>query len=187
MNKIFNKKNIIMFSLLFVINIFCGESIDRQQQNQQGLQGEKGPKGDTGAQGLQGEKGPKGDTGAQGLQGEKGQKGDTGEKGPKGDTGAQGPQGAQGPKGEDGKSFELKDLAKFFKISLKKDDGTDKTDAELCDEAKSLINKTSELTKDLDIVKKVLYYGVAPVTGIITLYILFKGFLSKNNNVEQEN
>ena len=47
-------------------------------------QGEKGEKGDTGAQG---EKGDKGDTGATGAQGEKGDKGDTGAKGDKGDTG----------------------------------------------------------------------------------------------------
>ena len=43
------------------------------------LKGEKGEKGDTGAQGIQG---PKGETGAQGPQGEKG---DTGAQGPKGD------------------------------------------------------------------------------------------------------
>ena len=72
------------------------------------MQGEKGEKGDTGAQGAQGEKGEKGDTGAQGAQGEKGEKGDTGaqgvqgEKGEKGDTGAQGAQGIQGEKGEKG-------------------------------------------------------------------------------------
>ena len=55
--------------------------------------GEKGDKGDTGAQGekgdtgAQGEKGDKGDTGAQG---EKGDKGDTGTQGEKGDTGKDG-------------------------------------------------------------------------------------------------
>lgn len=43
------------------------------------LKGEKGEKGDTGAQGIQG---PKGETGAQGA---KGEKGDTGAQGPKGD------------------------------------------------------------------------------------------------------
>ena len=48
------------------------------------IKGEKGEKGDTGAQG---EKGEKGDTGAQG---EKGDKGDTGAQGEKGDTGADG-------------------------------------------------------------------------------------------------
>ena len=48
------------------------------------LKGEKGEKGDTGAQGIQG---PKGETGAQGPQGAKGEKGDTGEQGPKGDAG----------------------------------------------------------------------------------------------------
>ena len=51
------------------------------------LKGEKGEKGDTGAQG------PKGDTGAQGP------KGDTGAQGPKGDTGAQGPKGEKGDPG----------------------------------------------------------------------------------------
>lgn len=49
-----------------------------------GPQGEKGEKGDTGAQGHQGEKGDKGDTGAQGPQGEKGDKGETGPQGPAG-------------------------------------------------------------------------------------------------------
>ena len=48
------------------------------------LKGEKGDKGDTGAQG---EKGDKGDTGAQG---EKGDKGDTGAQGEKGDKGVDG-------------------------------------------------------------------------------------------------
>ena len=59
-----------------------------------GSPGEKGDKGDTGAQG---EKGGKGDTGAQG---EKGDKGDTGSQGEKGDKGD--PNGPQGPKGADG-------------------------------------------------------------------------------------
>lgn len=52
--------------------------------------GEKGDKGDTGAQG---EKGDKGDTGAQG---EKGDTGATGPQGPQGETGATGPQGEKG-------------------------------------------------------------------------------------------
>ena len=55
-----------------------------------GPQGEKGEKGDTGAQG---EKGEKGDTGAQG---EKGEKGDTGAQGPAGTSGASGATGAAG-------------------------------------------------------------------------------------------
>ena len=85
-----------------------------------GLQGEQGPKGDTGATGPQGPKGetgatgpqgPKGDTGATGPQGPKGDtgatglqgpKGDTGPQGPKGDTGATGARGPQGPKGDTG-------------------------------------------------------------------------------------
>ena len=48
------------------------------------LKGEKGEKGDTGAQGPQG---PKGETGAQGPQGEKGDTGAQGPKGEKGDPG----------------------------------------------------------------------------------------------------
>lgn len=48
------------------------------------LKGEKGEKGDTGAQGIEG---PKGETGAQGPQGEKGETGATGAQGPKGDPG----------------------------------------------------------------------------------------------------
>ena len=66
------------------------------------LVGDKGEKGDTGAQGIQGEKG---ETGEQGPQGEKGDTGEQGIQGPKGDTGEQGPQGpqgAQGPKGDTG-------------------------------------------------------------------------------------
>lgn|GEM_PF-963356 len=51
------------------------------------LKGEKGEKGDTGAQGPQGEAGPKGDNGETGP---KGDKGETGAQGPKGDTGAPG-------------------------------------------------------------------------------------------------
>ena len=58
--------------------------------------GEKGEKGDTGAQG---EKGEKGDTGAQGEKGETGATGAQGEKGDKGDTGAQGEKGDKGDAG----------------------------------------------------------------------------------------
>ena len=57
------------------------------------FKGEKGEKGDTGAQGPQGEKG---DTGAQGPQGEKGDTGEQGPQGEKGDTGEQGPAGNDG-------------------------------------------------------------------------------------------
>ena len=64
-----------------------------------GAQGEKGDKGDTGAQG---EKGDKGDTGAQGEKGEKGDTGAQGEKGDKGDTGAQGEKGDKGDTGATG-------------------------------------------------------------------------------------
>ncbi|MBQ7368359.1 MAG: collagen-like protein, partial [Clostridia bacterium] len=86
-----------------------GAQGEKGEKGDTGAQGEKGDKGDTGAQG---EKGEKGDKGAQGEKGEKGEKGDTGaqgEKGEKGDTGAQGEKGekgdtgAQGEKGEDGK------------------------------------------------------------------------------------
>ena len=60
------------------------------------LKGQKGDKGDTGAQGPKGDKGDKGDTGAQGPKGDKGDKGDTGAQGPKGDTGATGQNGING-------------------------------------------------------------------------------------------
>ena len=40
-----------------------------------GIRGEKGEKGNPGAQGIPGEKGEKGDPGAQGISGEKGEKG----------------------------------------------------------------------------------------------------------------
>ena len=56
----------------------------------QGIQGEKGDKGD---QGIQGEKGDKGD---QGIQGVKGDKGDQGAKGDTGDVGAAGADGKDG-------------------------------------------------------------------------------------------
>ena len=70
-----------------------------------GIRGEKGEKGDPGAQGIPGEKGEKGDPGVQGMPGEKGEKGDPGaqgipgEKGEKGDPGAQGIPGEKGEKG----------------------------------------------------------------------------------------
>lgn len=78
------------------------------------VDGEQGPKGDTGATGPQGPQGLKGDTGstgAQGPKGDKGDKGDTGDQGPqglkgdtgpKGDTGETGATGAQGPQGIQG-------------------------------------------------------------------------------------
>ena len=81
------------------------------------LKGDKGPKGDTGAQGPQGEKGdtgaqgPKGDTGDKG---DKGEKGDPGEQGPKGDTGAQGPQGEKGDTGEQGPKGDKGDKGDAF-------------------------------------------------------------------------
>ena len=67
--------------------------------------GDKGDKGDTGAQGEKGDKGDKGDTGAQGEKGDKGNTGEQGEKGDKGDTGAQGEKGEDGADGKDGDSF----------------------------------------------------------------------------------
>ena len=94
-----------------------GDKGDKGDTGAQGLKGDtgaQGPKGDTGAQGLQGIPGPKGDTGAQGAQGlkgdpgaqgpkgDKGEKGDPGAKGATGATGPQGPQGIQGPKGDPG-------------------------------------------------------------------------------------
>ena len=64
-----------------------------------GKDGEKGEKGETGAQG---EKGEKGETGAQGEKGEKGETGAQGEKGDKGDKGEPGRNGADGRDGKDG-------------------------------------------------------------------------------------
>lgn len=77
-------------------------------EEQGGIPGPSGPKGDTGPQGPKGDtgaagpQGPKGDTGATGPQGPKGDAGDTGPQGPKGDQGVIGPQGPQGPKGDTG-------------------------------------------------------------------------------------
>ena len=69
---------------------------DGQVLNLGSVKGEKGDKGDTGAQG---EKGEKGDTGAQG---EKGDKGDTGAAGKDGVNGVDGKDGANGTDGKDG-------------------------------------------------------------------------------------
>lgn len=52
-----------------------------------GIRGEKGEKGDPGAQGIPGEKGEKGDPGTQGIPGEKGEKGDPGVQGIPGEKG----------------------------------------------------------------------------------------------------
>ena len=77
----------------------------------QGIQGEVGPQGATGAtgaQGIQGEVGPQGATGAtgaQGIQGEVGPQGPAGTNGTNGSdgaTGATGPQGATGAQGIQG-------------------------------------------------------------------------------------
>jgi hypothetical protein len=82
-----------------------GEKGEKGDPGAQGMPGEKGEKGDPGAQGIPGEKGEKGDSGAQGIAGEKGEKGDPGaqgipgEKGEKGDPGAQGISGEKGEKG----------------------------------------------------------------------------------------
>ena len=90
---------------------FRGLQGEQGPKGDTGATGPQGPKGDTGATGLQGEQGPKGDTGATGPQGPKGDtgatgpqgpKGDTGPQGPKGDTGATGATGPQGPKGDTG-------------------------------------------------------------------------------------
>jgi len=50
-------------------------NVTNGDKGEQGIQGEKGEKGDKGEQGIQGEKGEKGDKGEQGIQGEKGEKG----------------------------------------------------------------------------------------------------------------
>jgi hypothetical protein len=69
------------------------------------LNGNQGPKGDTGAQGAKGDTGaagPKGDAGAQGVQGVPGVKGDQGDKGEPGVAGAPGLPGLPGMKGDKG-------------------------------------------------------------------------------------
>ena len=68
----------------------------------QGIQGEVGPQGETGATGAQGEVGPQGETGATGAQGSQGIQGEVGPQGETGATGAQGIQGEIGPQGETG-------------------------------------------------------------------------------------
>ena len=80
----------------------------RGEKGDKGEPGADGAKGDPGETGPQGPTGPQGETGPQGPtgpQGEKGPQGETGPQGPKGDTGAQGPQGEtgeRGPKGDPG-------------------------------------------------------------------------------------
>ena len=66
----------------------------------QGAKGEKGDKGDTGAQGPKGDPGADGAKGDPGEPGPKGETGAPGEQGPKGETGSTGPQGPQGPAGK---------------------------------------------------------------------------------------
>lgn len=66
----------------------------------QGAKGEKGDKGDTGAQGPKGDPGADGAKGDPGEPGPKGETGAPGEQGPKGETGLTGPQGPQGPEGK---------------------------------------------------------------------------------------
>ena len=66
----------------------------------QGAKGEKGDKGDTGAQGPKGDPGADGAKGDPGERGPKGETGAPGEQGPKGETGSTGPQGPQGPAGK---------------------------------------------------------------------------------------
>ena len=66
----------------------------------QGAKGEKGDKGDTGAQGPKGDPGADGAKGDPGEPGPKGETGAPGEQGPKGETGSTGPQGPQGPEGK---------------------------------------------------------------------------------------
>ncbi len=98
-------------------------------KGEQGIQGEKGEKGDRGEQGVQGEKGEKGDQGEQGVQGEKGEKGDQGEqgiqgeKGEKGDQGEQGVQGEKGEKGDQGVGIESATINENGELVIKYTDG----------------------------------------------------------------
>ena len=67
--------------------------------------GDQGLKGDRGPRGLKGNQGPKGDQGLRGIKGNQGPKGDQGlkgDQGPKGDQGLRGIKGNQGPKGDQG-------------------------------------------------------------------------------------
>lgn len=70
--------------------------------NLRGAKGDKGNKGDDGANGAKGDKGDKGDTGASGAKGDKGDTGATGSKGEKGDKGDTGASGARGADGQNG-------------------------------------------------------------------------------------
>ena len=70
--------------------------------NLQGVQGEKGLKGDKGIQGIQGVKGDPGSNGVKGDKGDKGDPGTNGVKGDKGDKGGKGDKGDPGAKGDKG-------------------------------------------------------------------------------------
>ena len=85
-----------------------GTSLESESFNlPTGPAGERGPKGEPGAQGAQG---PKGEPGAQGPRGETGAQGPRGLQGltgPAGPQGVQGIQGERGPAGADGASFKI--------------------------------------------------------------------------------
>ncbi|MCL2697365.1 MAG: hypothetical protein FWE74_04715, partial [Oscillospiraceae bacterium] len=71
-------------------------------QGEQGIQGERGPKGCRGPQGEQGIQGERGPIGPQGMQGEHGIIGPQGMQGERGPIGPQGMQGERGPIGPQG-------------------------------------------------------------------------------------
>lgn len=194
MNKFFNKKNVIMFSLLFVINVFCGEnektyfSLFNLILTKAMNIGENEIKNIASELNIETEGKNIDQIKSSIFEKIKDE--------------------LKCINGKNGKSGIL-ELAKYLMIQTE-GKSEDIIFGEICEKLKGIdgnpgkdgkdgkdgtngkdgqpgINGKDADPKDLDMIKKVLYYGVAPVTGIITLYILFKEFLSKNNNVEQEN
>ena len=87
---------------LFLRNMTVFRSIGRYDgKPARGEKGDKGEPGADGAKGDPGETGPQGPTGPQGETGPQGPTGPQGEKGPQGETGPQGPAGAAPVKGTD--------------------------------------------------------------------------------------
>ena len=78
-----------------------GEKGDKGEPGADGAKGDPGETGPQGPTGPQGETGPQGPTGPQGETGPQGPTGPQGEKGPQGETGPQGPAGAAPVKGTD--------------------------------------------------------------------------------------
>lgn len=77
-----------------------GEAGAKGEPGERGDNGERGEKGERGEDGAQGEKGDRGEAGQPGERGEKGDRGEPGEPGAAGERGPPGEKGDQGPLGK---------------------------------------------------------------------------------------